>query len=142
MPRFANPRPLLFPPSPSSPDSPFLGPPCWSQSTELKVQEVFIFEMAMVMSTKALAQMAAAATVDPTVDNFAEAANQLKGAASIFTALAQVQPALERQTPCVWDISFRFQRLSQAMPPSLVDGWFGQCRAQVDADLCLTMCGG
>lgn len=95
MPRFVKPRPLLFPPSPSSPDSPFLGPPCWSQSTELKVQEVFIFEMAMVMSTKALAQMAAAATVDPTVDNFAEAANQLKGAASIFTALAQVQPTLE-----------------------------------------------
>lgn len=95
MPRFVKPRPLLFPPSPSSPDSPFLVPPCWSQSTELKVQEVFIFEMAMVMSTKALAQMAAAATVDPTVDNFAEAANQLKGAASIFTALAQVQPTLE-----------------------------------------------
>jgi hypothetical protein len=79
------------------------------------VQEVFIFEMAMVMSTKALAQMAAAATVDPTVDNFAEAANQLKGAASIFTALAQVQPTLESRTDD-----------KPGCTTLLMDGWFGQ----------------
>ena len=32
----------------------------------------------------------AALTVDPTVDRFADAANLLRGAAGIFTALAQV----------------------------------------------------
>jgi hypothetical protein len=52
---------------------------------------VFIFEMAMTMATKALAQVdTASAMVDPTIDRFAEASSLLKGAASICMALSQV----------------------------------------------------
>lgn len=59
---------------------------------DFKVQEVFIFEMAMVLSTKALAQInQAGATVDPSIDRFADAANLLKGAGGVFMALAQVK---------------------------------------------------
>jgi hypothetical protein len=58
---------------------------------EFKTQEVFIFEMAMSLFSKAFAQVnLAAGTVDPGADRYAEAANQLKGAGGVCMALAQV----------------------------------------------------
>lgn len=58
---------------------------------DFKTQEVFIFEMAMVLFTKGLAQInLASSQADPSVDRYADIANLLKGAGGVFMALSQV----------------------------------------------------
>ena len=59
--------------------------------TNFICHEVFIFEMAMVLAARGLAlSNIASASVNPTIDRFAEASKSLKDGAGVFMALAQV----------------------------------------------------
>lgn len=89
-------------------------------SHDYKSQEVFIFEIAMVLATKALAQInQAAATVDPSVDKFADAANLLKSAGSVFTALAHDFLPRWKETP--ENAASRHPETSEGVSMALID---------------------
>lgn len=96
--------------------------------SEYKTQEVFIFEMAMVLASKALAQINQAAnSIDPSADRYAEAATLLKSAGGVFLALAHDFLPRWKETPD--NAAGRHPETSEGVAMALVDLVSAQAQA-------------
>jgi len=88
--------------------------------SEYKIQEVFIFEMAMLLSSKALAQSNQAASLtDPSADHYADSATLLKSAGGVYLALAHDFLPRWKETPD--NASGRHPETSEGVAMALVD---------------------